>query len=224
MRRKVRWWGTAELLEPEDARLRGPQHEDGVELGEVQALVEDVHGADVVQPALRELVQRLGPGGARLARVDGHGAPAVLPQEVGHEVRVALGDAEGQGAGPAALLELLEGVSGPGTPSTRSQRWTRFSSHKARRSPPSVRSGVAVRPSRNFDDAVEAVAREAFEVGDAAEGLDRREEDVGVWLPLLARVEAESGVGPDPSEGVPGLRIPRTLRVLGMTGGGSRRR
>ena len=114
MRRKVRWWGTAELLEPEDARLRGPQHEDGVELGKVQALVEDVHGADDVQPALRELVQRLGPGGARRARVDGHGAPAVLPQEVGHEVRVALGDTEGQGAGPAALVELLEGVSGPG--------------------------------------------------------------------------------------------------------------
>ena len=46
--------------------------------------------------------------------MDGHGAPAVLPQEVGHEVRVALGDAEGQGAAPAALVELLEGVSGPG--------------------------------------------------------------------------------------------------------------
>ena len=46
--------------------------------------------------------------------MDGHGAPAVLPQEVGHEVRVALGDAESQGAGPAALVELLEGVSGPG--------------------------------------------------------------------------------------------------------------
>jgi hypothetical protein len=42
-------------------------------------------------------------------------------------------------------------------------------------------------------------------VGDAAEGLDRREEDVGVWLPLLAHVEAQSGVGPDPPEGVPGL-------------------
>jgi hypothetical protein len=55
------------------------------------------------------------------------------------------------------------------------------------------------------DDVVEGVAREALEVGGAAEGLDRREEDVGVWLPLLARVEAQSGVGPDPSEGVPGL-------------------
>ena len=42
-------------------------------------------------------------------------------------------------------------------------------------------------------------------MGGAAEGLDRREEDVGVCFPLLARVEAQSGVGPDPSEGVPGL-------------------
>jgi hypothetical protein len=35
------------------------------------------------------------------------------------------------------------------------------------------------------DDVVEGVAREALEVGDAAEGLDRREEDVGVRFPLL---------------------------------------
>ena len=60
------------------------------------------------------------------------------------------------------------------------------------------------------DDVVEGVAREALEVGGAAEGLDRREEDVGVWLPLLARVEAQSGIGPDPPEGVPelGRRVP----------------
>jgi len=35
----------AELLEPEDAGLGGPEHEDGVELREVEAFVEDVHGA-----------------------------------------------------------------------------------------------------------------------------------------------------------------------------------
>ena len=40
---------SAELLEPEDPRLRGAQHEDGVELGEVEALVEDVHRADDVE-------------------------------------------------------------------------------------------------------------------------------------------------------------------------------
>ena len=68
----------AELLEPEDARLRGAQHEDGVELGEVEALVEDVHGADDVELARRELLERLGPRGRGVARVDGHGAQALL--------------------------------------------------------------------------------------------------------------------------------------------------
>ena len=68
------------------------------------------------------------------------------------------------------------------------------------------------------DDVVEGVAREALQVGDAAERLDRREEDVGVRFPLLAHVEAQAGLGPDPAEGVARrLRIPRTLRVLGMT-------
>jgi len=41
----------AELLEPEDARLGGAEHEDGVELGEVEAFVEDVHGTDDVELA-----------------------------------------------------------------------------------------------------------------------------------------------------------------------------
>jgi hypothetical protein len=69
-------------MEPQDPGLRGPQHEDGVELGEVEALV-----------ALRQLVQRLRAGGGGLA--------ACLS-----------GDAEGQRARAAALLELLVGVSG----------------------------------------------------------------------------------------------------------------
>ena len=46
--------------------------------------------------------------------MDGHRAQALLLEEVGHEVRVALRDAEGQGAGAAALLQLLVGVSGSG--------------------------------------------------------------------------------------------------------------
>ena len=44
--------------------------------------------------------------------MDGHGAEALLLEEGGHEVGVALGDAEGQGAGAAAVLELVVGVSG----------------------------------------------------------------------------------------------------------------
>jgi hypothetical protein len=47
-----------------------------------------------------------------LAGVDGHRPHALLPEEVGHEVGVPLGDAEGQRARAAALLELLVGVSG----------------------------------------------------------------------------------------------------------------
>ena len=47
---------TAELLEPEDPRLRGPQHEDGVELGEVEALVEDVDRTDDLKVAVRQLL------------------------------------------------------------------------------------------------------------------------------------------------------------------------
>jgi hypothetical protein len=86
----------AELLEPQDPGLRGPQHEDGVELGEVEAFVEDVHRADDVELALRQLVQRLRAGGGGVAGVDGHRPHALLLEKVGHEVRV----------------ELLAGVSG----------------------------------------------------------------------------------------------------------------
>ena len=184
-----------------------------------------------------------------------------------HEVRVALGDAEGQGAGPAALVELLEGVSGPGLGGDVSGELLLVEAGVAPGDVPIVHlvrdaevpeaaeevlldalhevaavdevllaQGQEVAPVGAFrgggeaeqelraevvdeapvgrgrgvvelvhDDVVEAVAREALEVGDAAEGLDRRKEDVGVCFPLLAHVEAQSGVGPDPPEGVPGL-------------------
>ena len=46
----------AELLEPQDSRFHGAEHEDGVELGEVEAFVEDVHRADDVELALRQLL------------------------------------------------------------------------------------------------------------------------------------------------------------------------
>ena len=44
--------------------------------------------------------------------MDGHGAEALPLEEAGHEVSVALRDAEGQGATAAAVLELVVGVSG----------------------------------------------------------------------------------------------------------------
>ena len=257
----------AELLEPQDPRLRGAEHEDGVELGEVEAFVEDVHRADDVELALRELLQRLRPRGRGVAGVDGHGAQALLPEEVGHEVGVALRDAEGQGARAAALLELLEGVSGPGLRRDVAGELLLVEAGVAPGDVPVVhlvrdaevaeaaeevlldaldevaavdevllaqgeevaavgalRGGgeaeeelraevvdeAPVGRGRGVvelvdDDVVEGVAREALEVGDAAEGLDRGEEDVGVRVPLLAHVEAQAGLGPDPAEGVPRL-------------------
>jgi len=65
-------------------------------------------------------------------------------------------------------------------------------------------------------------------VGDPAEGLDRGEENVRVLVPLLALVEAQVGVGPDPPVGVAGLvqdllavgdeQDPPELGALGVEG------
>lgn len=100
----------AELLEPDDPRLRGPEHQDGVQLREVQAFVEDVHGADDVELARGQHLQGLRAGRRRFAGVDGDGAAAVIAQVRGHEVGMALRDAEGQDPAAAARVELLEGV------------------------------------------------------------------------------------------------------------------
>ena len=43
--------------------LGGAEHEDGVELGEVETLAKDVDGADDVEVAGRELLEGAGPGG-----------------------------------------------------------------------------------------------------------------------------------------------------------------
>jgi hypothetical protein len=144
----------AELLEPQDPGLRGPQHEDRVELGEVEALV-----------ALRQLVQRLGAGGGGVAAMKS----ACLS-----------GDAEGQRARAAALLELLVGVSGA----------------RLRRDVPGqlllVEAGVA--PG---DRPVVHLVRDA-EVAEAAEEvlLDALDEVAAVDEVLLAESEEVAAVGP----------------------------
>jgi hypothetical protein len=101
---------SAELLQPDDPRLGGAEHQHRVQLREVEPLVEDVHGADHVQLAGREELERLRTRGGRLARMDGDRLAAVRPEVLGHEVGMALGDAEGHRPGAAALVELLEGV------------------------------------------------------------------------------------------------------------------
>jgi hypothetical protein len=49
----------AELLEEHHRRLRRPQHHDAVDERHVDALVEEVDGADRVELTRRELAQRL---------------------------------------------------------------------------------------------------------------------------------------------------------------------
>ncbi len=48
---------TTELLEEDNRRLRGPQHEDGVDVRHIDPLVEHIDGADRLDAALPELLQ-----------------------------------------------------------------------------------------------------------------------------------------------------------------------
>ncbi len=180
---------------------------------------------------------------------------------------MALRDAEGQGAGAPALLQLLVGVSGsglggdvagelllveagvaPGDVPVVDLVWHAKVPEAAEEVLPdaldevaavdevlltqgeevaavgALRRGgegeqelraevvdeAAVRRGRGVvelvhHDVVEGVAREALQVGGPAERLDRREQDVGVQVALLAHVEAEACAGADPAEGVSGL-------------------
>jgi hypothetical protein len=57
----------AELLQPEDAGLGGAEHEDGVDRGEVDGHVEDVHVVDDVKLSRLQLLQRPSPQRTPLA-------------------------------------------------------------------------------------------------------------------------------------------------------------
>src|SRR4051812_28064688 len=61
----------AELLQPDDPRLGGAEHQHRVQLREVEPLVEDVHGTDDVQLAGREQLEGLRTRGGRLAGMGG---------------------------------------------------------------------------------------------------------------------------------------------------------
>ena len=54
-------------------------------------------------------------------------------------------------------------------------------------------------------DVVEGLAAEALEVGCPPQGLDGREEDVGVRVAALSRVEAQARFRADGAEGAQGL-------------------
>ena len=100
----------AELLKPEDLRLRGPQHHDGVERRQIDAFVEHVHGKDDVELAPLKLLERQRPWRGRRAGVHGHGAEASRREEGRHEIGVALRDAEAERSRGRLLSELLERI------------------------------------------------------------------------------------------------------------------
>ena len=56
---------STELLHPQNAGVGGAEHYDGVEGGEVDALVEDIDGEDHVEVAVAQLFERAGSGRAR---------------------------------------------------------------------------------------------------------------------------------------------------------------
>jgi hypothetical protein len=80
----------SELLEPENLRLGRPEHHDGVERWEIDALVEHIHGKHDVQLAGLELLERGCPRRRRATRMDGDCANPFLLEECGHEIRVSL--------------------------------------------------------------------------------------------------------------------------------------
>ena len=65
---------SAELLEPENLRLRGPQHHHRVERRQVDAFVEHVHAKDDVQVAGGQALEGCGSRRRRGAGVDGYGS------------------------------------------------------------------------------------------------------------------------------------------------------
>ena len=78
-----------------NAGLGRAQHHDGIELRQIEPLVEHVDGADDVELArLSELFEGVRARGGGRPGVDGDGSHAVAVEVVGHEVGVALRDAE----------------------------------------------------------------------------------------------------------------------------------
>ena len=74
----------AELLQEHDARLGGTEHHDAIDSRDVDAFVEHVDGADGIELAGFELVERVVARVGAVARKDGVGARAVSAQPVAH--------------------------------------------------------------------------------------------------------------------------------------------
>ncbi len=88
----------AELLEEQGGALGGAQEQDGVDVGDVDAFVEEVDAEEDAELAGGEIAERGGALGFGGGGGDGAGAQAGALELLRHEVRVALVDAEAEGA------------------------------------------------------------------------------------------------------------------------------
>ena len=88
----------AELLQVEGGALGGAQEEHGVDFGDVDALVEHVHGEEGAELAATQLLDHRGAFAERGVAGDAGGGQALLVEKGGHELGVFDGDAEAEGA------------------------------------------------------------------------------------------------------------------------------
>ena len=95
----------SQLLEEEGRAVRGAQEEEGVDDGQVDALVEQVDREDDIHPACREIRQS---GSALLVRAvgpDGNRADARLVEQPRHVARVLDAHAESERPHPTCVID-----------------------------------------------------------------------------------------------------------------------
>lgn len=85
---------STELLEEQRRTLGRTEHQDGVEDGNVDALIEQVDREHDLNPAGGEVLERTLAFGPRAVTPDGHGADAVAVEVLGHELGVLDAHAE----------------------------------------------------------------------------------------------------------------------------------
>ena len=105
---------SAELLEPQDPRFGGAQHEDRVDRRHVDALVQDIDGKDDVEFAVAQLFERSGSWIRVCVGMNGGGPQACVAKEIAHEIRVASRGAKAKGPVSTSGSELVQSILCPG--------------------------------------------------------------------------------------------------------------
>lgn len=108
---------SSELLEEQGRALGRPEHENGVEDGDVDALVEQVDGEDDVDPPGGEVLQRALAIRVRAVAPDGDGSDAMGVEVPRHELGVFDAHAEAEathGRWVCVPGHLLDDEAGPG--------------------------------------------------------------------------------------------------------------